>query len=210
MSKPTECGFSMAEVLVSTAIFSLVTASVLAMVSSTHQSYNNQKSKNDVTWQGRTSVDLMVRELRLAGYPPRNRFATSTGLTSANSNLVATTFLTATGTNVVFEADLDDNGVAERVEYRLNGTTLERSAASKNTNGSAPAPQYETLATNLNNGATPLFSYGTDSLSALAFPGNVNSVRIVLLVRTPNPDPRNFQHQTLRFEAVAQRQNPDR
>ncbi|MBI4464353.1 MAG: hypothetical protein HY647_06575, partial [Acidobacteria bacterium] len=108
------------------------------------------------------------------------------------------------------DADLDDNGVVERVEYRLNGTTLERSAVSKNTNGSVPAPQYETLAANVNNGGTPLFGYGTDSLSTLAFPGNVNSVRIVLLVRTPNPDPRTSQRQTLRFEAVAQRQNPER
>ncbi|MBI4464278.1 MAG: prepilin-type N-terminal cleavage/methylation domain-containing protein, partial [Acidobacteria bacterium] len=108
MGRPKERGFSMAELLVSTAIFTLVTASVLEMVSSTHQSYTNEKSKNDVTWQGRTSVDLMVRELRLAGYPPRNRFDASAGVTSANSNLVATTFLTATGTNVVFDADLDD------------------------------------------------------------------------------------------------------
>ena len=200
----------MAELLVSMAIFSLVTVGVLTMVSSTHQSYTNEKSKNDVTWQGRAAADLMVRELRQAGYPPQNRFAAAAAVTSANSNLVATTFLTATATNVVFEADLDDDGVVERVDYRLNGTDLERSAVSKNADGSVPAPQYEALATNINNGDTALFGYGTDANSTLAFPGNVNSVRIVLLVKTPRPDPRNFQRQTLRFEAVAQRLNPER
>ncbi|MBI4442042.1 MAG: prepilin-type N-terminal cleavage/methylation domain-containing protein [Acidobacteria bacterium] len=210
MSRPLERGFSMAELLVSMAIFSMVTVGVLTMVSSTHQSYTNEKSKNDVTWQGRAAADLMVRELRQAGYPPQNRFAAAAVVTSANSNLVATTFLTATATNVVFEADLDDDGVVERVEYHLNGTTLERSAVSKNADGSVPGPQYEALATNINNGATALFGYGTDANSARAFPGNVNSVRIVLLVRTPRPDPRNLQRQTLRFEAVAQRLNPER
>ena len=209
-SRPMERGFSMAEVLVSMAIFTLVTAGVLTMLSTTHQSYSNEKSKNDVTWQGRAAADLMVRELRLAGYPPRNRFAAAAGVTSANSNLVATTFLTATANNVVFEADLDDDGVVERVEYRLSGTALERSAVAKNADGTVAAPQYEALATDVNNGATELFSYGADSNSTLAFPANVNSVRMVLLVRTPHPDPRNGQHQTLRFEAVAQRQNPER
>ena len=209
MSKRVEHGYSMAEVLVAMAIFTLITASVLTMVSNTHESYANEKSKEEVAWLGRAAADLMVRELRLAGYPPRNRFAASAGLTSANSNLVATTFLTATATDVVFEADLDDNGTVERVEYRLNGTTLERSAVSKNANGSVPAPQYAALATNVNNGTTSLFTYGTDPNSSLAFPGKVNSVRIVLLLRTPTPDPRNFQYQTLRFEAVAQRQNPE-
>ncbi|MBI4460684.1 MAG: hypothetical protein HY648_11575, partial [Acidobacteria bacterium] len=190
--------------------FTLITASVLTMVSTTHESYATEKSKEEVIWLGRTAADLMVRELRLAGFPPPNRFAATAGVTSTNSNLVAATFLTAAANDVVFEADLDDNGTVERVEYRLNGTTLERSAISKNADGTVPAAQFAALATNVNNGGTALLTYGTDSNSSLAFPGNVNSVRINLLLRTPAPNPRNFQNQTLRFQAVAQRQNPER
>ena len=209
MFADSQRGFSMVETLVTAAIFSLVMASVLTMVSDTYRTYTNEKANSDVMWQGRAAMDLMVRELRLAGYPPKNAYAAGAGVTSSNSNLVAATFLTATATQIVIEADLDDNGVVERVEYRLNGSTLERSAVAKNSNGSVPAPQYETVAANVNNGITALFTYTTDSLSTLAAPGNVNSVRIALLLKTPLPDPKNQQNRTLRFEGVAYRQNPE-
>ena len=210
MRRNSERGFSIVEMLVTMAIFSLVSGSVLALVSDTYRSYTNEKANSDVMWDGRAAVDLMVRELRLAGYPPVGAYAASAGLTSANSNLVATTFVTAAATQVVFEADLDGDGVVERVEYRLNGSVLERSAVPKNADGSVSAAQYQTLAANVNNGSTALFTYTTDSLSTLTAPGNTNSVRIALLLKTPAPDLRNGQYRTFRFEGVAFRQNPER
>ena len=210
MNRQAERGFSMVEMLVATAIFTLVTAGVLTLVSSTHRSYAKEQSKLDVVWQGRAAADLMVRDLRMAGYPAKNTYVSSAGLTPTNSNLVATTFVAANPNNVVFDADLDGNGIVERVEYRLNGDTLERSAVSRNDDGSAAPAQYETMATNVNNGAMPLFTYTTDTLSTLAPPGNVNSVRVTLLLRTARPDPQNLQHQTYRFDGLAYRVNPDR
>lgn len=210
MHRRSEHGFTLVEMLLTSAIFTIVTASVLAMVADTYRSYVQEKNSSDVVWQGRAALDLLVRDLRLAGYPPTNTYAQAANVTSANSNLVAATFLAATATNVIFEADLDGNGVVERVEYRVNGTALERSAVSKNADGSVPAAQYDTLASNVNNGATALFTYATDPLSALASPGNINSVRINLFLRTPTPDPQNGQYRTLQFQGVAYRQNPER
>jgi hypothetical protein len=111
---------------------------------------------------------------------------------------------------VVFEADLDDNGIVERVDYRLNGTTLERSAVSKNADGSVPAANYEALATQVNNGTTPVFTYATDTNSSQAFPRNVNSVAVQLLLKTASGNPQSPQSQTLQFDGVAYRHNPDR
>ena len=209
MARMVERGFTVVELLVTAAVFSIITTGVLSMVASTYQRYANESSRNEVIWQGRAAIDLMVRELRAAGYPPANTHAVA-GVTPPNSNLVATTFLTATGTQVVFEADLDDNRIVERVEYRLNGSTLKRSAVSKNANGSVPAADYQALATNINNGVTAVFTYATDPYGALPWPGNINSVGILLLLKTASPDPKNFQYQTLRFDGVAYRRNPDR
>lgn len=203
-------GFSILEMLVAMFIFTLMTAGVLTLVSATQRSYTNEQSNNDAAWQGRAAVDLMMGELRMAGYPPKNTYAATAGLTSANSSLVAATFLTATATQVVFEADLDGNGVVERVEYRLSGTTFQRSAVSKNANGTAPAAQYDTLAGNVTNGSTPIFTYTTDPLSTQASPGNVNSAQIRLQLRTAKPDPKNGQYATFLFRGGVYRQNPER
>jgi len=210
MQRHNARGFTLVEMLLTSAVFTIVTAGVLTMVARTYRSYTNEMITGDVVWQGRAALDLMVRELRLAGYPPRNTYAQAANVTPANSNLVAATFLTAAATSVVFEADLDADGAVERVEYRLNGTLLERSAVPKNADGSFPAAQYAALVTGVNNGSTPLFAYATDPLSVLAAPGNVNSVRINLLLRTATFDPQNAQFRTLRFQGVAHRQNPER
>lgn len=210
MHNDEQRGFSLVEVLVATLVFSAAVAGVLTLVSATQRSYANEKSNVDAVWQGRAAIDLMVRELRMAGYPPKNTYVTSAGLTPANSNLVAATFVTATATDVVFEADLDGSGTVRRVEYCLSGSTLTRSAVSKNPDGSVPAPVYATVAENVNNGTTPLFEYTTDPNSVQAPPGNVNSVRILLVLRTANPDPKNRQYRSFRFEGTAYRMNPER
>jgi len=202
-------GFSLVETMVSTALFTLVTAGVLSLLALAHRSYSRELSSDDVTWQGRASVDLMVRELRLAGYPPPNIYQ-SGGVTPANSNLVANTFITAAASDVVFEADVDGNGIVERVEYRLNGANLERSAVAKNSDGSVPAAQFETLATSVINGSQPVFTYTVDPRSSLAAPGNTACTQVSLMLRTPNPDPKNGQYRTFVFGGLAYRLNPDR
>jgi len=203
-------GYSLVEVLVATLVFSAAMAGVLTLVSETQRSYARENSIVDAVWQGRAAIDLMVRELRMAGYPPKNTYVTSAGLTAGNSNLVAATFITAAAADVVFEADLDGDGIVERLEYCLNGTTLMRSALPKNANGSAPSPVYQTVAENVANGTTAVFQYTTDPLSIQAFPGNVSSVGILLVLRTANPDPKTRQYRSFRFEGTAYRMNPDR
>ena len=204
-----ERGFSLIEVMIATAIAAVVTTSAMQLLTSTTRNYSRQQNQNDVVWQGRAAIDLMVRELRMAGYPAQSNYAGTSGVTPATSNLAALPFMTTTATNTVFEADLDGDGVVERVEYRLNGTTLERSDVPKNSDGSVAAAQYQTVATNMANGGTPIFTYTTDPNSNVAAPGNTNSVRVQLVLRTAYPDPVNRQYRTFQFNGIAYRQNPD-
>src|SRR6266404_1538638 len=209
MAHPKQLGFSLVEMLVATLLFSTLTAGVLGVVSNTYRRYTNERAGQDLTWQGRAAVDLMVRELRQAGYPAENTYSAAASITSSNSNLVATTFVVAASTQVIFEADVDGSGTAKRVEYRLSGTTLQRSAVTKNSDGTVPAAQYDNLATNVNNGAAAIFTYTTDPQSTLAAPGNTMCVQIALPLKSAIPDPKNGRYLTVNFQGLACRQNPD-
>ncbi len=210
MQMAAQKGFSMVEMLVATTVFMIVTAGVMTLVSGTHRSYHNERTDSETISRGRAAQDLIVRDLRMAGYPARNTYEAGAGLTPENSNLVSSTFVVASSTVVAFDADLDGNGVVERVEYRLNGSTLERSDVPKNNDGSLAAPQYQPLVSDVVNGSSAVFSYTTDPYSSEVWPKNVNSVRVTLLLRSPAPDPKTRQFRTHRFYGVAYRANPDR
>lgn len=209
MSTRNQSGVSFMETMMATAVFMVIAAGVLTVVSNAHRSYANERSGQDLTWQGRAAVDVMVRDLRAAGYPAKNTYAASAALTPANSNLVATTFVTAGSTQVVFEGDVDGDGIVERVEYRLSGTTLQRSAVAKNSDGSIPTAHYDDLASNVSNGTTAIFTYTSDPLSALAAPGNTACVQIALTLKSAVPDPKNGSYGKQTFRGLACRQNPD-
>lgn len=209
MKRQRARGFSTADVLIAMSIFTTIAGGVMTAVTNSYRSYAREHANSDVLWQGRATMDLMVRELRLAGYPAKNTFAFTAALLPSNSNLVAGTFVTTTATQVAFEADIDGNGTVERVEYRVNGNNLERSAVTKNTDGSAPAASFGTLANGVSNGSTPVFTYTTDASSVLAAPGNTSSVTIQLILKSNVADPKNRQFASYTFQGVAYRMNPD-
>lgn len=209
MSWKFERGFSFLEFMAVATVLSFVSTGVSTLVSHSRRGSLRQVAARDVAGQGRASVDRMVRELQLAGSPPRSNSTEPDSLAPENSNPVAAAFLVAAPDQVVFEADLDGDGVVERVEYRMHESVLERSAVSKNSDGSVPAAQFEVLTEYVDNASTPLFRYTADPSSALPAPGNINSVWVSLLLRPPILDPKRPQFRTLRFDGIARRQNPE-
>ncbi|MBI3934302.1 MAG: hypothetical protein HY316_06390 [Acidobacteria bacterium] len=157
--------------------------------------------------QGRETVDRMVQEIGRAGTSAPEATADDLDANSANSNRIAAPqFLVATPTHVIFEADLDSDGSVERVEYRLNGETLERSAVLKFPEGGAPSPRYEAMVSSVDNGAMPLFSYVGDPFGPVPAQGDSGAVRILLLLRAPSKQNKQ-PYQTVGFEGIAHRQN---
>lgn len=211
MHRSLERGFTLGEVLMVTSLLTFATTGVMKFVSrATHRGPSYEEVFRQWEGKGRGTVDQMVQELRLVGQPAPASIRQSSEVNSANSNLVAASaFLVATPNLVIFEADVNGDGSVERVEYRLNGMVLERSAVSKNPDGSAPAAQYETLAQDVDNGPMPLFTYAGDPFRALAGPGNSNLVRVLLLLRSPAPDPKKKLFRTIGFEGIAQWQAPE-
>ena len=144
-------GFSLVEMLVSVAVFSVVMAAVFGLMIATQQRYQNDTDLLDAFQGARQVMEIMERDIRLAGYPPSNSFTAA--VAAANPQSVALPFgwspsypatpctvgvnCSATGGpgpfDLIIETDVDpqaNNGV-EWVRYRLNGTTLERGQATK-------------------------------------------------------------------------------
>lgn len=155
-------GFSLIEMLVSVAVFTVVMSAVFGLLISSQQRYQAESEHLDTFQGARQGMDLMVRDIHIAGYPPANSFTSV--VAAANPQRVALPFAwspnyPATPCTVdvncnaqggpgpfdlIIETDVDPlaaNGV-EWVRYRLNGTTLERGMATK-TAGAEPANTTE-------------------------------------------------------------------
>lgn len=66
----TERGFTLIELLVSMAISAIVLGGVAASFVSQSRSYDAQAAVNEMHQRARVAMDIMTREIRLAGYNP--------------------------------------------------------------------------------------------------------------------------------------------
>ena len=193
-------GFSLLELLIALAVFSFIVGGIFSNLTQSQTRYQFEQEVVEVQQTARNAADIMEREIKLAGFPIASYYDSALNWTSANSERVAAGFITLGATNLVFEADLLEDGIVDRVEYRLNGTTLERSARDKTAGGGAPAAVYQTLATNV----TSLnFSYLNSSGSATTVPADVRSVGILFNINTTSVDPQNRNRRTITVQTRA-------
>lgn len=208
-SRRVERGFTVGELLMVASLVTFASTGVMTLVKHARRGKGDQVqlAYQQLIQAGHHTVERMVRELGQAGTPPPQSMDGALELSAASSNRVAASqFLVATPTQLIFEADLDHDGTVERVEYRLNGETLERSAVSKYPDGGAPAPLYEPVISNVDNGAMPLFSYIGDPFGPAPVQNDSGAVRILLLLRA-STDSKKQPYQTVGFEGIAHRQN---
>ena len=204
-----ERGFSFVEFMMVATMLGFVSTGVKTFVVDKVRGPRRQIARQDLAVQGRASVERMVRELELASQGPPIAATESNIFSSAESKPVASAFLVAEADQVVFEADLDNDGVVERVEYRLHDAAIERSVVSKNAAGSAPPAQYEVLTEYVDNGNLPLFRYATEASGETQAAGDVRAVWVTLLLRPPDLNSKRPQFRTLRFDGLARQQAPE-
>src|SRR5262245_36421678 len=111
-------GFTLTELLVAGAVLGLVLSAVVGVLSSGLHSYAAGAARVDLQQGVRLALERMSRELREAGYDP-----TGAGVAPV---------LVAEPTRIVFQRDLNGNGVIdatrERVTFLLRGDVLRRDA----------------------------------------------------------------------------------
>jgi prepilin-type N-terminal cleavage/methylation domain-containing protein len=175
-SPPTQEGFSLLELVIVCAILAIVLGSVFNGIDLAAQRSQAEQTKVGLTQEGREFVDEFERDLHQAGFP-NCRSIKAPGLgaapncpadySAANANVaaysgVAVGLVSVSNTQVIFEGDVDGDGVVDTIQYRLldsagnyppTGTcpcTIQRSQMQK-VNGTMPLAQPTTFSQELQN-----------------------------------------------------------
>jgi prepilin-type N-terminal cleavage/methylation domain-containing protein len=192
--KNVERGFSLIELMVVCLVLVIVLGGVFRIINHVMQRSQVEQIKVDLTQQAREFVDEFERDVHQAGYPNCRMISTPGAATNcppdytnplvAQNASVAAGLVLVSNTEVIFEGDVDGDGVVDTVWYRLvdqNGNfppattcpcTIQRSQMPKAA-GTLPLAQPTLFSQELQNivnsgvvaGTTP---YGT----GLAISGN--------------------------------------
>jgi Tfp pilus assembly protein PilW len=163
----SDTGGSLLELVMVVALFGSLTAMALALVLQSYKGVQLRVSTSTLFDSGTTALNQMTRELRMAGYPSAKLFTSSAVLNSPG--IVATPFpRPPTAYDVLFQADTNQDGTVEQIEYVLapGSQNLYRNSNLINyLNGTPESPTVTTLL--LNNvqnqiQGTPLFVVDTN------------------------------------------------
>ena len=160
-------GFTLVEVLICLALLSILFGTIYRSFSSVNRSCTKENVKAGVQQKARIGIDLMARDIRLAGLDP---------LAEANAGCISAGTNT---TSIQFTADLNYDGDIidpfENITYNLNGDRLEQ------TSDLVTGISVDTL---LDNVTALTFTYLDASDTALAEPIPVDQIASVLISLT--------------------------
>lgn len=174
-------GFSLAEILISVFIISLITITVNTFAKDVFSlNYFLQGSLN-AQIDSRHVVKIMVTELREAG----------------PSALGAYAIAAASSTAVTFYTDVDNDGLRDKIRYFVSGTDLKRGVIAPTGSPLSYVAGNEKLSTIISGFVSsttlPLFQYYPSSYSGtsspLTSPINIPSVRLVKITVIIDKDP---------------------
>ena len=194
-------GFSLVELLVATFMLTALLGSVLAIFNQEQSRFDFEQDLVAAQQSTREVTDQVYRDGRMAGFPQQRLYAASLNWTASNSNKIASGFTTISSNNLIFQGDVDDDGLVEVVEYSLSGTTLRRSEVEKNSGGSVPSADPQILAENVTG---LVFTYYRWTGSAWTASGvtaaNASRVDVSVTLQTASRDPQSKQYRTLNFQ----------
>jgi len=116
-------GFSLVEVLVSTALFSLVLAGMYLLYTTMLGTMSRGEMFSDLQQNARVGLHRMVQEVRMAGYDPSNAIPLLAPAPKDFIRAATAGCLSFIGYQVQASADL-----TYQISYYLDGTTLKRRA----------------------------------------------------------------------------------
>jgi len=160
-------GFTLVEVMVSIAILSILFGTIYRTFDVFTRSYAKENVKAGVQQKTRIGIDLMARDIRLAGLDPLG--SANAGFNAANTNSTSIQFTA----DLNYDGDLDDP--FEDIRYFLNGNQLQQTA------DLGTGPVTDTL---LDNVIGLTFTYLNETDTPLAEPVATDQIRTVLISLT--------------------------
>ncbi|MCK9365160.1 MAG: prepilin-type N-terminal cleavage/methylation domain-containing protein [Syntrophales bacterium] len=176
-------GFTLVETIIAMAVGMIVLATLYSLFSAQNQAFSVQEQIVDMQQNARSGMDLMLRDLRMAGYNPEkiNSWISGTkpGLTGASSDSVS------------YAADLNANGdttatssnPAENITYDMyNEGGISYLARTANGFRRAVVRNLESL-------ALAYYDQAGNELSATPSLAAVRKIRVTITTKTDLPDP---------------------
>jgi type IV pilus assembly protein PilW len=109
-------GFTLIELVLAMGIMLIVVAAIISLFTSLNRMYTTQGVSADVQQVTRTGIDIMTRNIRMAGFNPLN--INPVGIVQADSNSIRFEYDTNGSGTITTNATGDDNEV---MGYLLNG-----------------------------------------------------------------------------------------
>src|SRR5206468_12302650 len=100
-----QSGFSLIELMVAMSIFLLILVGVFQVFDPSSRAYSTSERKLDVQQNARVAMDVMSRQIRMAGYFPEN-------IDADNTNDLSNSIQVATESALSIAGDLDGTGVS--------------------------------------------------------------------------------------------------
>jgi type IV pilus assembly protein PilW len=183
LKKRKEKGFTLIEVIVAMALGLVILMGVYNLLTYTSKSYRVQDRVVEMQQNARTALDIMTRELKMAGYDPLG--IANARVTSAQENSIRFT-LDITSTYSGDRPDGDTQDPNEDVTYALYTPADGIQKLGRSPHGGAFQPIAENV-------QSLQFQYRNENGTLLGTPvANPSDIRIIdipLTARTSDPDP---------------------
>lgn len=178
-------GFTLVELLISMAVLSLILIALYSMFASGVGIYTRGDVKSEIQQNSRGAMELMVRDLRLAGFFPEDFPALFPGGAGA---CPPTPISAATATTITICGDVDRDNSSEQVTYTWVGDTNADGIVDPNENeirrqvdGAVPA---EVLALNMSAFQLSYFDATNTVIAVPVLAANLPNIRRVVITMT--------------------------
>jgi prepilin-type N-terminal cleavage/methylation domain-containing protein len=192
-------GFSLIELLLALAIFSLLLGGVFASLNEGQHSSQISREETEMHQNLQDVLSLMTAELRTAGFPPETYYDVQYLLNpSTRKNLVAQGLVLAGPQEIRFQGDIDGDKTVDYVRYYLSGSSppysLNRAGGAIKPDGSLPGGSPQKVSEQVESFQLRYFNSSSLQTSTLA---DVVSIEIQLTLRTRQVDPLSRVYRTV-------------
>jgi Tfp pilus assembly protein PilW len=180
-------GFTLAELMVSMGIAMVILAAVTTTFMSQTKIYNAQEQANEMQQNARGVLDIITRELKMAGYKPNG--GGFNGVTYSTTQLMV-------------QADLDSSGAISTDSTANERITYVYDSANQRITRAVGTGGAQILADNI---TAFTFSYLDSTGAATTVSANIRQVSITITAKTAKPDPNyttNGGHRTYTVSAT--------
>jgi type IV pilus assembly protein PilW len=178
-------GFTLIELVIAMALGLVILTAIYSVSIITKKTYSVQDQIVMMQQNARASMDMMTREIKMAGYDPIAGVANSRIIGAQTNSIRFTLDITSTYGEDRPDGDTDDPN--EDVTYALYTPADGIQKLGRAIHGGTPQPIAEHI-------QSLQFIYrdsgGSQMTTPVATPSNIRSIEITLVARTPEPDPK--------------------